>query len=50
MAGFGFAMAVWRWWWLAIFPSLGFLLALEWKQGLKARIKQLQDAGTALES
>jgi hypothetical protein len=46
MSGFGFAMAVWRWWWLPIFPSIGFVLALEWKQGLDERIKQAHDHGT----
>jgi hypothetical protein len=46
MTGLGFAMAVWRWWWLPIFPSMGFVLALEWKQGLDERIKQAPDHGT----
>jgi|SRR6185369_11006931 len=46
MAGFGFAMAVWRWWWLPVFPLIGFVLALEWKQGLDERIKQAHDDGT----
>jgi hypothetical protein len=45
-AGFGFAMAVSRWWPLPLFASIGFVLALEWKQGLEQRIKQLHDADT----
>jgi Zn-dependent protease with chaperone function len=46
MAGFGFAMAFWRWWWLPAFPTIGFVLALEWKQDLDERIKQAPDHGT----
>jgi hypothetical protein len=46
MAGFGFAMAVWRWWPVPLLASIGFVLALEWKQGVEERIKQVQDEGT----
>jgi len=43
MTGLGFAMAIWRWWPAPLFASIGFVLALEWKQGLEERIRQVHD-------
>lgn len=43
MAGLGFVMSMRFWAPIPLFGALGFVLALEWKQGLKERIKQVQD-------
>lgn len=46
MAGWGFAMSIQFWWPVPLLGLLGFVLALEWKQGLRRRIKQAQDDRT----
>lgn len=43
MAGWGFAMTIQFWCPVPLFGLFGLVLALEWKQGLQKRIKQLQD-------
>ena len=46
MAGLGFAMTMQFWAPVPLFGLLGFVMALEWKQGLDERIKQAQDDHT----
>jgi hypothetical protein len=42
LAGLGLAVAIHRWWPVPLFALMGFVLALEWKQGLGERIKKMQ--------
>ncbi len=46
LAGLGFLMTVHLWLPIPLFGFLGFVSALEWKQGLDERIKKLQTEGT----
>jgi len=42
LAGLGLAVAIYLWWPVPLFALIGFALALEWKQGLRKRIKKMQ--------
>ena len=46
LAGLGLAVAIHVWWPVPLFALTGFVLALEWKQGLRERIKKMQAEGT----